>query len=151
MTVTIRPLVASDVLAVNVQPMQLIEPQVIDHYYGETVASGEGWTAERDGRVIACAGLVATDSRSALAWGLLSCPIGAGMVAITRKARATIAASRWERIEMLARADWPEALEWAALIGFAQVAVLRRWGPAAADHVLFEVIKDVATSREAAR
>jgi hypothetical protein len=141
MTVTIRPLAASDVLAVDVQPMQLIEPYAIDWQYGETVARGEAWTAERDGRVIACAGFVEINANTGLGWALLSRPIGAGMVAITRAARQAIANSRWPRLEMLARADWPEALEWAALMGFRQVAVLRRWGPNAQDHVLFEVLK----------
>jgi hypothetical protein len=149
--ISIRPLIPSDVLAVQLQPMQAAEPGRVDLEYGERVASGMAWTALRDGEIIACAGLVELYQGTALAWGLLSRPIGPAMVAITRQARRAIKASPWQRIEMLARADWPEALEWAALIGMRQVAVLRRWGPAAQDHVFLEHLRFEAASREAAR
>lgn len=138
----IRPLIASDVLALDLQPCQAIEPGTVDLAYGEQVAAGGmAWTAERDGRIIGCGGLLEMFPTQALAWALFSQPIGGAMTAFTRQARRAIADSRWPRIEALVRADFAEGLEWAALIGMRQAAVLRRWGPNGTDHVLFEVIK----------
>lgn len=142
MTVIIRQLVPEDVLGVDLQPCQAIEPGDIDLAYGTRVAAhGRAWTAERDGKVIGCGGLLEMFPTQALAWALLSRPMGNAMVAVTRQARRAMAEAQWPRVEALVRADWPEALEWAAVMGMRQAAYLRRWGPMGVDHVLYEVIR----------
>jgi hypothetical protein len=59
----------------------------------------------------------------AVAWALLSQPIGSAMTAITRQARRAIAESRWTRIEALVRADFPAGLEWAGAFAALLLAV----------------------------
>lgn len=138
----IRDLQPADVLEVNLQCCQQLEPDVIDAAWGARVASnGEAWTAEQDGKIIGCGGLLRLHAGHALAWVLLSEPLGAALIPITRHARRAIAASPCPRIEALVRADWPEALEWAVLLGMSEVAVLRQWGPLGTPHVLFERVK----------
>lgn len=139
---TIRPMLAEDVLTIDLQPCQAMEPGAIDLAYGEmAAASGAAWTAERGGKIIGCGGLHEQFPTQAVAWALLSQPIGSAMTAITRQARRAIAESRWTRIEALVRADFPAGLEWAAVIGLRQVALLRSWGPVCSDHVLFEAVR----------
>ncbi|MFZ4687849.1 MAG: hypothetical protein ACOYLS_01295 [Polymorphobacter sp.] len=138
----IRQLLPADVLAVDLQPCQALEAGAIDLAYGETVAAGGwAWTAERDGTIIGCGGLLELFPTQAVAWALLSSSIGSAMTAITRQARWAMANSRWPRVEALVRADFPEALEWATVMGMRQSAYVRCWGPTATDHVLFESIR----------
>lgn len=139
---TIRPMQAEDVLAIDLQPCQAMEPGTINLAYGMMAAAGgTAWTAERGGKIIGCGGLHEQFPTQAVAWAMLSQPIGSAMTAITRQARRAIATSRWTRVEALVRADWPEALEWAAVIGLRQVALLQCWGPMCSDHVLFEAVR----------
>lgn len=142
---TIRQLLPEDVLAVDLQLCQKLEPGAIDLAFGERVAAnGWAWTAERGGTIIACAGLLRLYPTTALAWALFASDVKQSMVAITRMARTAIACCPCPRIEALVRADWPEAMEWPALLGMRQAAVLEYWGPAAATHVLYELVRPPA-------
>lgn len=137
----IRQLLPEDVLAVDLQQYQALEPGAVDYDYGAHVAAhGWAWTAERDGKVIGCGGLLQTFPTTALAWALFADDIGPAMVALTRQARWALRSSRWPRVEALVACAFPQGLEWAALIGMRQAAVLRRWGPNGTDHVLFEYL-----------
>lgn len=137
----IRPLQPADVLLVDLQRHQALEPGGVDLDYGYRVANGGwAWTAERAGKVIGCAGLLEVWPTTALAWALFADNIGPAMVAMTRQARRTLRQHRWPRVEALVACSFPAGLEWACLIGMRQSAVIRRWGPNGQDHVLFEYL-----------
>ena len=50
---------------------------------------------------------------------------GVALLAITRRIRTLIEGASWRRVEMLTDPDFPEAGEWAQLLGF-QLEGLRR-------------------------
>lgn len=142
----IRAFRPQDVLAIDVQPLQLEEFGPPDLAYGERAARGAAWTAtmpngEGGEQVIGCGGIVPLFASHGLAWALLAGELGARFVAMTRCARAAIEASPYRRIEALVRADWPQAIRWAEAIGLERNALIRAWGPLGIDHVLYERVK----------
>lgn len=130
-----------DAVAIDLQHVQAMEPGQVDLDYGrQVVAHGWAWTAEREGRIIGCGGLMEIWPSTALAWALFAGGIGPAMVAMTRQARWALQQHRWPRVEALVACSFPAGLEWACLIGMHQSAVIRRWGPNGQDHVLFEYL-----------
>jgi len=141
-----RDFVAADVVAIDVQDSQVdalgVFTVVRDLEHGRQLeASGPAWTAiGDDGRVLVCAGLGTIFPGHAVLWALLTRNIGAAHVAITRFARARIAAAGCARIEAIVRADVEAEGRWATLVGLSAAHVLRKWGPLATPHVLYERI-----------
>lgn len=175
--VTIRPMVAADALAIQRQPSQRIQlglDRAMTIEEAEAlVAQGEAWTAAREGVVLACLGLRETFQREdgsgaqGVAWAILSADLGiSAHLAVTRHARARIAASGLRRIEAIVAAkldaepilaDYPDLdpgellavmlnadnaeMAWARLVGLKPAAVLRAFGAASQTHILFERIR----------
>ena len=114
----------------------------------EALASDdEAWTAIEtlpDGsiRIAACMGLRETFAgRQAVAWTIFAELPGRAHIAITRHARARIAASPLKRIEAIVLASRPAEITWAKRVGLTPAHVLRNFGAASEDHVLFERIR----------
>lgn len=138
---------AIDAVVIDRQPSQRVQlglTREISEEEAEGLAcGGEAWTAwTNDGtrwRIAACFGLRETfPGRQAVAWAILAEGIGAAHLAITRFARARIAASPLRRIEAVTRTDAEHA--WAKLVGLTPAHVLRAFGAASEDHLLLERI-----------
>lgn len=149
--VAIRPMRAEDGPMVTRQPSQrmqlgmtLAETMTIAEAQG-LIDGGEAWTAWRidgdDETPVAMTGILETFAdRQGVAWALLGDCIGAAHLAITRHAAQRIMLSPLVRIEAIVRAAVKAEVTWARLVGLKQCAVLRKFGAASEDHILFERI-----------
>lgn len=148
MGITIRPMAAADVLAIERQASQRVQlglkcvPTLEE---AESLAAGgEAWAAvASDDRIIGIFGILETfEGRQGVAWAVLSGSVGAAHLAITRHARARIAASPLVRIEAIVRVAVDAEVRWAMLVGLTAACLLRRFGAASEDHLLFERIRE---------
>lgn len=148
MTIAIRPLVAIDALEIQRQASQRLQLGIERTMSLEEAAElargpGEAWTVRHRDRVVACIGLRETfPGRQAVAWAILAEGLGAAHLAVTRFARARIAASPLRRIEAIVRAETPAECTWARLVGLQAAHVLRCFGALSETHVLFERIRE---------
>jgi hypothetical protein len=171
--ITIERMHAVDALLIQRQASQRIQlglERDMSDEEAEALAEGPGeaWTIFAGDRIAACVGLRETfPGAQAVAWAILSEGLGAAHLAVTRHARARIAASPLNRIEAIVTAgvdaelvlqkfrplDAEQLLEavlavptpetrWAAAVGLKPAAVLRRFGAAGETHVLFERIRE---------
>ncbi|TCP35915.1 hypothetical protein [Sphingomonas sp. BK235] len=123
MSVAIAPLGPEDALRIQRQRSQRIQLGLARDLSAAEAADlaaspGEAWAARgRDGRLVACLGLRETfPGRQAVAWAILAEGIGAAHLAVTRFARARIAASPLARIEALVRERVAAERRWARLV-----------------------------------
>jgi hypothetical protein len=167
----IRPMIAQDAIEIRRQASQRVQlglarEMTIEEAEALAEGDGEAWTLFAGARIVACVGLRETfPGAQAVAWAILAEGLGAAHLAVTRHARARIAASGLNRIEAICTAaldaeavlaetgplDAGQLLQavmavpspemrWAAAVGLAPAAVLRRFGAAGETHVLFERI-----------
>jgi hypothetical protein len=108
-SLSFRPLVAEDFLAIDRQPSQ----RVCMHGEPPTLAAAlqleeqaESWSVfDGAGRLLACMGILEVfKGRCGVVWAVLAEPIGSHHLAISRFARGRIQISRLGRLEALARA-----------------------------------------------
>lgn len=111
------------------------------HYARALEDSGNGWTAMRDGRPIACAGFVEQWEGRALAWALMAEDSGPHFVAITRAVKRAIAMARWHRIEAQVDAEFGAGLRWAEMLGFEIESKMRKFTPEGRDAFMYVRIK----------
>ncbi|MEM8725012.1 MAG: hypothetical protein AAGE86_05765 [Pseudomonadota bacterium] len=123
------------------------------HLAGQPVA----WTVSRDdGSILACFGINETfenalgEAVQGVAWALLSRPIGADHLPLTRFVRSVVASSSLRRIELFAKAregavtidevmaEATAECRWAVSLGFTPAHVLRNFGAASETYMLFE-------------
>lgn len=178
--ILIEPMQVVDALLIQRQASQRVQlgldrDMTEDEAEALAAGPGEAWTifvsdGEEGGRIAACVGLRETfPGTQAVAWAILAEGLGSAHLAVTRHARARIAASPLARIEAICRAgvdaeavlaqfgdlDPGQLLEavlavpspetrWAEAVGLRAAAVLRRFGAAGETHVLFERIAPVA-------
>lgn len=149
MSVDFAPMRADDALTIQRQASQLVQlglERQMSREEAEALAADEAWTASTaDGRIVACIGLKETfPGVQAVAWAIFAEGIGGAHLAITRFARARIVArSRPDglaRIEAIVRASVPAECAWARLVGLTPAHLLRKFGAASEDHVLYERI-----------
>lgn len=146
MTVAIAAMKPSDMLVIQRQASQLVQlgiERMVTPEEAEAIADGDGeaWTARYQGRIVACLGLRETfPGRQAVAWAVLADGIGAAHLAITRFARARVAASPLPRIEAIVREAVPAEAAWAQLVGIRPVHVMRCFGAMSETHILCERI-----------
>lgn len=169
----IRPMRPQDALEIQRQASQRVQlglerDMSIEEAEALAEGDGEAWTLFAGARIVACTGLRETfPGQQAVAWAILAEGVGAAHLAITRHARARIAASALGRIEAICAAELdaevilaalgpldaeqllqavlavpsPET-RWAAAVGLKPAHVLRRFGGAGETHVLFERIRE---------
>jgi len=148
MTVQIAAMRPADMIEIQRQASQLVQLGIERHVSieeAEQIADGPGeaWTARYHGRIVACLGLRETfPDRQAVAWAVLAEGIGGAHLAITRFARARIAASTLGRIEAIVREAVPAEGAWASLVGLAPAHVLRCFGAMSETHILCERIRE---------
>jgi hypothetical protein len=164
-SVRIRPFLAGDVVQLDLQPSQHVTLGVVKAIHSledgqELENAGPAWTAiGDDGRILCCYGFAFLHQPNektgghALAWALLTTGLGPAHLAISRFARATIAASPITRIEAVVRGGVAAERKWAELVGLTLSAVMRAWGPTGETHLLYERVRgeDVEPSRRVAR
>lgn len=147
--VTFRDLLPGDVVQLALQPSQHVTLGLVRPALGyadgeELAAGGPAWTALHRGRVVACVGAkylwppADGFTGHAVLWALLADGIGAAHLAVTRFVRDRIADSPIARLEAIVRAEEEAECKWPRLLGLNLAAVLRRWGPEGAPHLLFE-------------
>ena len=141
-----RPLIAGDAVLLSLQPSQHFEFGIEHSRYsmdeGELLETcGPAWTACRGSRIVGIAGFRELFPGHAQLWAGLSDGMGADHLACTRFARREIEASPYHRIEALVEADNARAVKWAKLVGLEPGPVLRGYGAARRDHILFEKVR----------
>lgn len=153
MTVRFTPMIAADAVAIQRQASQRVQlglEREMTWEEAEALADGPGeaWTATirtgaAEARIVACLGLRETfEGRQAVAWAILAEGIGAAHLAISRFAKARIAASPLPRIEAIVLASVHAEVAWAKLVGLQPVHVLRRFGAQSETHLLCERIRE---------
>jgi len=137
-SITFHTLSSAHMLALQLQPSQLIEAGLdasgmSAEHAREIVERGVGWAAIRGEEVLCCAGIVETFAdRQGTAWAMLAGGLGAcAHLAITRFARARIAESPLVRVESLISDDpTGRCAKWARAVGMEHEATLAKWGAA---------------------
>jgi hypothetical protein len=147
MSVAFRPMRAIDALAIARQPSQRVQLGLVREITleeAEDLANGgEAWTAEDADGIAACIGLRETfPGRQAVAWAILRAGLGRSHLAVSRFARARIAASPLARIEAIVKTD--AEIAWAKLVGLTPAHVLRAFGQASETHLLCERIREAS-------
>lgn len=138
----VRPFHPADLDAFVVQPAQAAELAAARREYGANLrAYGPAWSGLVGGTLLIITGLVDLGGGRALAWSYLSVLAGRHMTALTRAARAGLAHQHFRRVEMTARADFPAAARWAALLGFAYEGRLRSFFDDGGDADLFAMVQ----------
>lgn len=108
----------------------------------ELVDEGAALTAFVGARIVACFGIRETfPGAQGVAWALLAEGLGGAHLAVTRAARRLVMRSPLARIEAIVRADVDAEVIWARLVGLTAAHVLRKFGAASEDHILFERIR----------
>lgn len=139
---------AVDAIVIQRQPSQQVQlgltREISEEEAQGLATGGEAWTAWVDDgsswRIVACFGLRETfPGRQAVAWAILAEGLGSAHLAVTRFARARIEASALRRIEAITLT--PAEHAWAKLLGLTPAHVLRAFGAASEDHILFERIR----------
>lgn len=119
--IVVRDFDPDDLRTLELQPMQAAEAGACDLY-----ANGPAWTVSgEDGRILGCMGFLIAGPSYRIAWALLALGKRNAMVPITRTIRRLLDGAGWSRVEMLTRADFAEAGEWARLLGFELESVKR--------------------------
>lgn len=96
---------------------------------GMVLANGVGWTGLHAERAVGCGGIMPITPYRALAWAFIGAPPRLAWPRIHRQVQRAIARAHtagFFRIEMHVDAEFPAALRWARLLGFAEEARLRR-------------------------
>ena len=136
----------ADVVALDLQETQVgqlgpYEPVRNLKHGIELKAMGPAWTLRNDtGDVLACSGFGEVfPGQQATIWALIA-DVTAARFAVVRFMRARLAEMPYHRIEALARASHPKECRLLEAVGFGRPHRLRKWGPAAEDHILYERI-----------
>ncbi|KEZ00361.1 hypothetical protein AI27_05125 [Sphingomonas sp. BHC-A] len=126
--IAVEPFHPADLEEIAVQPAQAgLLPRSERRWFADRAHDlGPAWSArDREGRLILCAGFLVAHAGAATAWCVMAEAKGMALLAITRRIRALMAAASWRRVEMLTDPDFPEAGEWARLLGFTLEGVRR--------------------------
>lgn len=103
---------------------------------------GPAWTArDRTGRIIFCGGFLPIHAEHAITWAVLSPDKGAALIAITRRILGLLAGVPWRRVEMFTDPRFPQAGDWAHILGFSIEGVRRAVNPDGSDMICWTRIR----------
>lgn len=141
--IAVSELGPADLSALVAQPRQQAERAGTDA--AALLAAGPGF-AVRDGgdRVIAACGFYVNHPGYATAWALVADGKRGAMVALTRAIARAITAASWRRVDTVVRADWPEAVAWAGMVGLTLEHRLANYYPDGGDALLLARIRAAA-------
>lgn len=117
------------VQAAQVTEISMIRPDAI-----ELLAKSNGWSALDGDHPLFCGGVIDMDDHHGLLWAYVSSEAGPWMLRITRGARRFLALKNLRRIETSVRADFAAGCRWAALMGFENEGLMRKYGFDGSDH-----------------
>lgn len=139
----VRPFQPDDVEKLVLQPAQAyLRPVVQCAAYGEALARGEAWTAERDGVVVACGGVAPLFGDTGNAWAMLARDLGHSLSRIHRVASRLLDAYPAQRIEAHVDCDFEEGHRWVRLLGFdLEAPRMRKFTPHGRDAALYARIR----------
>lgn len=109
--------------------LMMLNEQDTEKYWGDVVKTpgyarqlekaGPAHTAMRDGKVLACIGLMEQWPGRATAWAIMAQEIGgADYLAIHRAVLRFVKLIGYRRIDATVAANFPNAIRWAKLLGF---------------------------------
>ena len=136
----------SDLLSLEVQPMQVAEYQhVLSALQGKDIQFNDSYVVFKDGSPLICYGGVELWYGHHSAWTFVSKDIGSDMLAATRAVRRHITGRMAEehirRISCSVRTGWEEGARWAAMLGFHRECTMRCYGPHWHDYDLWSMVK----------
>ena len=118
----------TQIVAFKAGHLQALELQESQRYLSSSLAShgyarmieqtGQSFTAVKDGRVLACAGVAEVWEGRAVAWALISKDAGRGMVSIHKAAAGYLCASKYRRIEAWVDDGFIPGIRWLEMLGF---------------------------------
>lgn len=126
----------TDLDRIVLQPTQAAtRPLLGEHWGPELATAGPAYTAEEDGRIIACAGFLEGD-RGALLWSFL-CE-RAPMRRLTKMARRLLEVHPYPKVVATTAVDFAPGCRWLSLLGFRAVEIIPEMGVDGRDHWLYE-------------
>lgn len=131
----VRPFKPEDMAAIDLQDAQRPARDLLLELAPDYATGGPAYTAEQDGRIVACAGVLAVGSYGAL-WSALA--RGAPMLALHRAALRFLSVHRFRLMQATAAAHFADGCRWLEMLGFERRNVLPQPGPDGAMHVLYE-------------
>ena len=153
----IAPFDPADMAELDVTAQQLRDhPREEQRQRASAILAGRGQAftlRTADGNVLLCAGVARIDDSYGHAWAFMSRHAGPHMRWLTGRVRWYVDGlmADYRRIEMIVRADFPQARKWAAMLGFEEEGPLRCAAPDGGDMVRFARVNPaVFATREAA-
>lgn len=139
----VRPWKRGDSESVNLQTAQRYSGDLADVSVDLTSLSevGLAWTAEVDGGVVACGGLLPQWENRALAWMLIGENAGPHFAGIHRHVRQFLARSPYRRIEAHVDVGFAPGARWMKMLGFELEAYKKAFRPDGADMLEFVRIR----------
>lgn len=139
----VRPWQRGDSEAVNLQTAQRYTGDLADVSADLTPLSevGLAWTAEVDGQVVMCGGLLPQWENRALAWALIGENAGPHFAVIHRYVRQFLTHSPYRRIEAHVDVGFAPGARWMKMLGFELEAYKKAFRPDGADMLEFVRIR----------
>jgi len=139
--VALRP---EHLLAVQMQAAQAHGQRYVTETMAHELVAGQGvgWSAQHEGQIIACAGILQMHEARGMAWAMFAQTALAHFKTIHRVVLAVLAAAPWRRIEMTVDARHESACRWAERLGFACEGLMRAYTPDGRDCYLYARINE---------
>lgn len=102
---------------------------------------GLAWTAEHDGEIIACGGLMPQWEHRAIAWMIIGENAGPHFVALHRHVYRGLVKAPYRRIEAHVDVGFAAGVKWMKMLGFELEAYKRAYRPDGADMLQFVRIR----------
>lgn len=139
----VRPWKRGDCEKIDVQIAQQYVGDLADVSHDLTPLSdlGLAWTAEANGEVIACGGLLPQWENRAVAWMLVGAGAGPYFKAIHRHVKQFLVKSSYRRIEAHVDVGFEQGIRWMHMLGFELEVYRRAFRPDGADMLEFVRIR----------
>ena len=114
----IVPFEAEHLKRLELQAAQAYLSQWVTPEQGDALAEEPSFTALKDGKPIACAGIVTMWFGRAIAWAYVSDTGPQDFIGVHRAVKGFLDVCYVQRIEMTVDCDFPQAHRWAKMLGF---------------------------------
>lgn len=109
-----------DLGVLQVQDKQIDEYLRLSKDDIDMLGENESYTFIKNGKPLACFGLIQTDRDTAFAWSYLSNEVSSYMVELTRLAKQVAGMSGFKKIEAYVMESFNEGHRWMRLLGFSK-------------------------------
>lgn len=134
----------ADLMDIEVQTAQAASLPVDQRawFADRAFALGPAWSArDMDGRLLFCGGMLVSHPGMATAWCMMADAKRTALLAITRRIRMLMEAVPWRRVELMTDPTFPEAGDWARLLGFELEGLRRASGADGGDQLCWVRIR----------